>query len=232
MKAPILEGMFKPGNKTFSILSVILVILIIVGVFAVFYIMQHSSADKQLFAYATEQRLLAQSIEANAYRSLTGEQKAFSQLKILRDKYSELILSLVNAESLGRLSRLSENSQEGFTQLEQNWQQYNKSIEAILSAQEQIFLIKHAADRIQESIPGLSRFSNEVLKALVRTRANAEQINIAIQQLMLVQRLSNYLSLGASDVSDRYAVAGRISQDVKVFGQTLKGLIRGDSGSA
>ena len=112
MKAPILEGMFKAGNKSFSILSVILVILILIGVFAVFYIMLHSSADKKLLAYATEQRLLAQSIEANAYRSSSGEQKAFSQLKTLRDKFSELISSLANTENQAVLSRLSQSSQE------------------------------------------------------------------------------------------------------------------------
>ena len=229
MKAPILEGIFKTGNKLFPILSVFFVLLILMGVFAAFYVMVQSSADKKFLAFASEQKQLTQRIEAYAYRATSGDEKAFSQLRVLRDRFEELLSDLASRKNKVVLSKLSEDSQKDLTKIDQYWQQYRVNIDVILNAKEQIILISDAANKIQELIPSLLGLSNEMLQILAKTKTNNEHIKITIQQLLLIQRLSTFLSPELNDIEKRYKNAEKLGQDLQQFGNTLEGLMQGDS---
>jgi Tfp pilus assembly protein PilN len=228
MRASILEEVFKAGNKLFSILTVFLVLLILLGVFAVFYIMVNSSVDKQALNIISEQKALAQRLEVSAYSALAGEGRAFAQLKELRDKYEEIMSSLLNDGSTDDLSGPLRDSQGDIAEIDQHWQQYRSNLDKILNAQEQIMRINDAAEKIKAIVPNLIELSNEVLQIMVRSQANVEYIDTAIHQLIIVQRLSNFLSLRLTDVENRSAFVEKLGQDVQLFGSTLNGLLQGN----
>jgi twitching motility protein PilJ len=83
---------------------------------------------------------------------------------------------------------------------------------------------------INEFIPQLLAFSDEVVGILVRKNAGPQQVYIASRQLMLTQRIENNLNLVLAGGEGATTAADRFGRDATLFGSVLEGMLKGFPG--
>lgn len=173
----------------------------------------------------TSQRLSTQALEA-----ASGKVGSFKRLESLRNEFVVSVNQLRQGDVEAGVKPLPDTVINEFNAVDNIWSSYQTDIDVILNGLEPISKISEYVVIINEFIPQLLAFSDEVVSILVRKNADPQQIYIASRQLMLTQRIENNLNLVLAGGEGATTAADRFGRDATLFGSVLEGMLKGFPG--
>jgi twitching motility protein PilJ len=215
------------ASKPVVILSALLVLFILVMIGAFVYTTIQDNYDKEFIALSAEQELLSQRIATSALEAAGGKEEAFVSLKKFRDDFDRSLEKIQSGNPETGLPAAPTAVSVELEQLTGDWKTYRRYVNAILGGQEPISEVGEYVSYINDFIPQLLAFSDEVTGILVKSNAAPQQVYIASRQLMLTQRIENNLNRVLAGGEGAATAADRFGRDAALFGRVLEGMIRG-----
>jgi len=108
-----------------------------------------------------------------------------------------------------------------------SWSKFRESVDFVLDGKESVAVVAEASQVINEIMPKLQAYDEEIVAILMDSKASRETINVATRQLMLSQRIANNINHALSGEGVETAIE-RFSEDVEAYGQVLDGMVRGN----
>lgn len=210
----------------FLISALVLSLGSMVGVF--WYTGIQSDYDKEYIGYASEQQVLSQQVAKYALEASNGVAAAFDQLTLYRDRFGEALNRERNGNPATGLPPTPQTVDEDLNALETNWSGFRKSVDFVLGSKDTVaVVVADIGSVINEIIPKLQAYDEEIVNILLEKKADRETINLATRQLMLSQRIVNNVNLALNGENDEMAIE-RFSEDVQEYGMVLDGMVRGN----
>ncbi|HHJ17788.1 MAG TPA: chemotaxis protein [Gammaproteobacteria bacterium] len=209
----------------YLIVASLLSLSAMVGVF--WYVGIEAGHDKEYIGYTSEQQVLSQQIAKSALEATSGVEAAFDQLTHYRDRFGETLAYERNGNAATGLPPSREAVEGDLFALEQDWAGFSKSIDFVLAGREGISIMSEASKKINELMPRLQAYDEEIVDILMSRKASREAISLAARQLMLSQRIANNVNHALSGVDVELAIE-RFSEDVEEYGSVLDGMVRGN----
>lgn len=201
-----------------------LIVFIIAVVAVLRYISIETEKNQTYLSILSSQSLLSQQIAASASQSaLLDGKKAFIYLQGLRDQFENNLRQLRESDS-----KFATTYETNISLIENSWQVYRKKIDMILFGQRILSDTQKHAQSIRERIPLLQHQSEEIAKKLINADVSSNQIMLASQQSMLIQRIDNNLNRVMFGDKSIEAAADQFALDAKRFGRVINGMVLGD----
>ncbi len=221
------DSLAKIGSQRrilYLIVALLLSFALMVGIFV--YVGTQAEYDKEYIGYTSEQQVLSQRIAKHALEASSGVNEAFSQLKETRDRFQATLDLQRSGNVVTNLPPTPEALDGALSEVENRWKSFNEGVQRVLEGEEIILAVGEAGDVINEFMPQLLEYSDDVVQILVANKADREQVRIASRQLMLSQRIVNNVNkVLAGD--DAEAATEAFAADTEEFGMVLEGMIRG-----
>lgn len=219
-------------SKPILILGVILVISILSMGGALWYAATQQSYQQQYLEIVSEQKLLSQRIATFSLESAAGKEDAFGQLEKYRNRFDETLNTLTNGNPVRQLPGLPSSLTQDLNNMKSVWtgtagKGYRENVVRILDGKLPISEVSEFVLVIQEFIPQLLSFSEEVVDLLVERDASPHQVFMASRQLMLTQRIENNMNRVLAGGEGAAAAADRFGRDAARFGSVLEGMLKG-----
>jgi len=223
-------------SKPILILGVLLLLSIIAMAGSLFYAATQQGYQQQYLEIVSEQKLLSQRLATLSLEAGAGKETAFTNLEQLRNRYDETLNIFQTGNPQTGLPALPKASIPQFQVLKQVWQgddegrsidTYRGNISNILDGKLAISEVGEFVLVIQEFIPQLLSFSEEVVDLLVERNATPHQVFMASRQLMLTQRIENNMNRVLTGGEGAAAAADRFGRDAARFGAILEAMLKG-----
>jgi len=223
-------------SKPILVLGVLLLVSIFVMAGSLFYAATQQDYQQQYIEIVSEQKLLSQRLATLSLESAAGRETAFTQLEQFRDRYDETLNIFKNGNPSTGLPALPNSTQGQYQVVTQVWfgdeaeaggETYRGNIGNILDGKLAISEVGEFVLVIQEFIPQLLSFSEEVVDLLVARDATPHQVFMASRQLMLTQRIENNMNRVLSGGDGAAAAADRFGRDAARFGAVLEAMLKG-----
>jgi len=217
-------------------LGVLLLLSIIAMAGSLFYAATQQGYQQQYLEIVSEQKLLSQRLATLSLEAGAGKETAFTNLEQLRNRYDETLRIFQSGNPQTGLPALPESLVPQFQVLKQVWQgddegrsidTYRGNISNILDGKLAISEVGEFVLVIQEFIPQLLSFSEEVVDLLVERNATPHQVFMAARQLMLTQRIENNMNRVLTGGDGAAAAADRFGRDAARFGAILEAMLKG-----
>lgn len=225
-------------SKPILVLGVILILSIIGMGGSLWYADTQQGNQQQYLEIVSEQKLLSQRLATLSLESAAGRETAFAQLLSFRDRYDETLHIFENGNLRSGLPALPASTQQQFEVVKNVWlgedgesgpNSYRGNINSILEGKLAISEVGEFVLVIQEFIPQLLSFSEQVVDLLVERNAPPRQVFMASRQLMLTQRIENNMNRVLAGGEGAAAAADRFGRDAARFGSVLEGMLKGSS---
>ncbi|MCW8854996.1 MAG: methyl-accepting chemotaxis protein [Gammaproteobacteria bacterium] len=223
-------------SKPILILGIILFLSIAAMLGSLFYAAIQQSYQQQYLEIVSEQKLLSQRLATFSLESAAGKSTAFAELEKYKTRFDTLVNHLKQGHAVTGLPPLPGYAARELGQVRDAWfgsqgddlaGSYSENIMHILEGKSAISEIGEFVLVIQEFIPQLLSFSEEVVDLLVERRADNRQIFMASRQLMLTQRIENNMNRVLSGGEGAAAAADRFGRDAARFGTVLEAMLKG-----
>jgi twitching motility protein PilJ len=172
--------------------------------------------------------VLAQRLAKIGLSASRGEPQAFPPLQVSRDRYESIVWELKNGSSAEGLPASPQDVEKPLKNLENTWLELRQYLDEILQSRDSILAIDDFSGAITDSVPQLQELSEELVEILVNSKASREQISIAAEQEMLLQRINTNVNMVLAGGQATATAIDQFSRDVNRFGQVLNGLLVGD----
>ena len=224
-------------SKPILILGVILVISILSMGGSLWYAATQQSYQQKYLEIVSEQKLLSQRVATLSLESAAGKASAFSQLEKYRNRFDKTLEIFTEGDSVTHLPSLPDSAQSELESVKSVWvggessaegdKTYRANVVRILDGKVPISEVGEFVLVIQEFIPQLLSFSEEVVDLLVERDLDPHVVFMASRQLMLTQRIENNMNRVLSGGEGAAAAADRFGRDVSRFGKVLEGMLKG-----
>ena len=225
-------------SKPILVLGVILFLSIVGMGGSLWYADTQQSNQQQYLEIVSEQKLLSQRLATLSLESAAGRETAFAQLLSFRDRFDETVHIFENGNLRTGLPALPVSTGEQLSTVKNVWlgedgesgpNSYRGNINSILEGKLAISEVGEFVLVIQEFIPQLLSFSEQVVDLLVERNAPPRQVFMASRQLMLTQRIENNMNRVLTGGEGAAAAADRFGRDAARFGSVLEGMLKGSS---
>jgi len=189
---------------------------------------KHAETDQSRLADVGEQMVLSQRVAKFALAASSGEVEAFERLEAFRDEFTKIIDRQVTDYGTTALIADTPESQ-ALVDLDNHWRGFRNNVDEVLQGQVLIMAIAEASGLVNEVMPQLMEHTQGIVESLVQSGASIEQVRLASNQAVLVQRIVNELNAVMTGV-DTESAALSFAEDTKEFGKVLDGFMRGVGG--
>ncbi len=226
--APTRKKSSGSGNKSllFFAAAIVLSILLMVGLFS--YVNTLSRYDKDYAGIANEQQVISQQIATYALESSLGNSAAFVQLKRYQARFTNTLNQLKSGDEAIELPPIPVELKANLDAIDSIWKDDNVSINTILDSRESIETVSQYVTLINESIPELLVLSDDVVKILVKSKADRKEIAIAARQMALIQSVQNHLNQIMSGGDVVMAAADEFGRETSLIEVMLIGMLEGN----
>lgn len=223
-------------SKPILILGAILVISILSMGGSLWYAATQQAYQQKYLEIVAEQKLLSQRVATLSLESAAGKASAFSQLEKYRNRFDETLEIFTLGDATTRLPSLPDSTISELDGVKNVWlgegdaqkeKGYRANVVRILDGKVPISEVSEFVLVIQEFIPQLLSFSEEVVDLLVERNLDPHVVFMASRQLMLTQRIENNMNRVLSGGEGAAAAADRFGRDVSRFGKVLEGMLKG-----
>lgn len=233
MKTKINTGSMKKlgGDRKFLITIVLLVASITAMAGTFVYISTQDGYVNEYIKLAGEQRVLSQRVAKYAFEATSGNEDAFEQLRVYRDKFSRTNTVLREGDAETGLPSANEkvaSSSDSLQAVEHRWSVLRNNINTIIKGRDSILSVRNNTRTLNEEIPKILADSDEVVNILVDSQAPASQVYKASLQLMIMERVKSNVNQVLAGSGDVAAIADRFKRDIDIFGNTLTAMLEGD----
>ena len=218
------------GNRSVSLLTAFALIAVVAAIVAFALVSRSEQHGESYLQRVAEQRVLSQKVAKYALEASVGDLAAFELLHGERDRFTTLMNELQTGAPEDGLPPSPESMKPALREVENRWLALRAHVDEILLHQNAILSIREFVDVINGAISPLQSASEDVVKILVQTRADQQQVYVAARQLMLAQRLRdnvNRVLLGGTQTA---LAIDQFSLDADRFGRVLNGMLAGDNG--
>ncbi|MCG6864840.1 MAG: methyl-accepting chemotaxis protein [Thiogranum sp.] len=219
----------KVGSQKRTMYLIAALLLSLGAMVAVFwYVGIQAKYDKEYIGYTSEQQVLSQQVAKYALEASNGVDAGFEQLALYRDRFANALNNERNGNVATGLPPSREAVEPDLVALEKRWASFRKSVDFVLGSKETVAVaVSEIGDVINEVIPKLQAYDEEVVNILLEKKADRNTINLATRQLMLSQRIVNNVNLALNGENVEVAIE-RFSEDVQEYGTVLDGMVRGN----
>ncbi len=218
------------SGKPLILIGLLLSIAIIIMLASLIYVGDKRATLQSHVELSADQLLLSQQMATFSLGAATGDGQAFDDLFKSRIWFDDILTTLRSGED--GIEAISPELLPALDDVETDWRNYRNMIEVILNGREAITQVRELNKVVDDFIPPMLRYSDEVVGLLIEQKASSRQIYLATRQMMLSQRIKNNLSQILAGGSDAAAAADRFGRDVALFGRVLDGLLQGSKGLA
>jgi twitching motility protein PilJ len=213
-------------KRTMYLITALLLSLgAMVGVF--WYVGIQADYDKEYIGYTSEQQVLSQQIAKYALEASSGVEPAFDQLARYRDRFKETLNHQSNGNVATGLPPSREDVADDLSAMQKDWTGFRSSVEFVLGGRETVSVVAEVGRVINDVMPSLQAYDEEIVEALLEKKVSRESVNLATRQLMLSQRIVNNVNQALSGEDVELAIE-RFSADVEEYGTVLDGMVRGN----
>ncbi|HFD80123.1 MAG TPA: chemotaxis protein [Gammaproteobacteria bacterium] len=198
------------------------------GMFGVFwYVGMQADHDKEFTGYASEEEVLSQQIAKYALEASSGVDSAFPKLSRYRNRFDTILGYQRNGNEETGLPPAPEAVASELKELETAWSGFRNSTDLVLGGRETITAVSEIGQVINDLMPKLQAYDEEVVDILLDSKADRNTVNLASRQLMLSQRIANNVNNALRGKDVEMAIE-RFSEDVEEYGTVLDGMVRGN----
>ncbi|EDY86960.1 methyl-accepting chemotaxis sensory transducer [gamma proteobacterium HTCC5015] len=220
------SGKLKLGsNWLLSSLAVLMVVFIIASISMFLINATQSRYSSEYVRYVGEQELITQQIATSALEAAAGKPEAFNNLIDLRQRFDETLTYLQEGNPETGLPPLDETEQ--LSNLASEWGDYRRQVTTIIDGRELIGQVASYVENVNEILPQLLAFSDEVANEIVKANGDQQSVYIASRQLLLAQRIQNNLNRILSGDEAAATAADQFGRDAAFFGRVLEGMLVG-----
>ena len=223
-------------SKPILILGAILVVSIVSMGGILLYAATQQSYQLEYLEIVSEQKLLSQRVATLSLESAAGKSSAFKQLEKFSNRFDETLDVFTSGDALRQLPALPDSTNDELDDLKNVWLgesgtatdiSYRSNVARILDGNVSISEVGEFVLVIQEFIPQLLSFSEEVVDLLVERNLDPHIVFVATRQLMLTQRIENNMNRVLAGGEGAAAAADRFGRDASRFGRVLEGMLKG-----
>ncbi len=216
------------GNKFLLITAagIVLSILVMISLFS--YENTQARYGQAYASIVNEQQVVSQQIATYALESSIGNSAAFVQLKRYQARFVNTLNHLRTGDAEQQLPAIPLELQGDLENVDAAWADYDESITVILEARESIETVSEFVTLINESIPELIVLSDDVVKILVKTKAERKDIATASRQLALIQSVQNSLNQIMSGGDVVMAAADQFGRETALIEIMLIAMLEGN----
>lgn len=218
-----------PSNKVITILAFFALVSLVLALVTYVHTSRRSSYDEQYLIRAAETQVLSQRLGKIVQSAAKGELQSFIPLKASRDRYEKIVGELKNGSPTDKLPASPKDVEKPLRNLENSWLELRLYLDEVLQARDSILAINEFSGVIGEYVPQLQELSEKLVEDLVKSEATREQISIAAEQEMLLQRINSNVNQVLVGGQQTDSAVDQVSRDANRFGRVLSGLIQGDS---
>ncbi len=234
------RNLFAMGSISKPILILGLALFLSIGTMlgSLYYATTRQDYQQRYLELVSEEKLLSQRIATLALEAAAGKEPAFVQLEKFQNRFDETLDIFVKGDKRVGLPALQPSLMSHYEKVKRGWagaananvleeEGYRQNVVRILEGKVAISEVSEFVLVIQEFIPQLLAFSEEVVDLLVERNAGPHQIFIAGRQLMLTQRIENNMNRVLVGGEGAAAAADRFGRDAARFGSVLEGMLKG-----
>ncbi|MGM0563036.1 MAG: methyl-accepting chemotaxis protein [Pseudomonadota bacterium] len=210
---------------TLLVLSGLMVVFIAAAIFMFVINATQSRYNSEYLRYVGEQELISQQVATSALEAAGGKQAAFNRLIDLRSRFDETLSYLQEGNPETGLPALDDSEQ--LDELEAEWADYRQQVTTIIDGRDVIAEVAGYVENINEILPQLLSFSDEVATEIVEAGGDQQSVYIASRQLLLAQRIQNNLNRILSGDEAAATAADQFGRDAAFFGRVLEGMLVG-----
>ena len=213
------------GKTTVVMVALVASLAAMAGVF--WYTGQQAAYDGEYVSYAGEQQVLSQRIAKHALEVSTGTQSGFDALTRYRRRFAEVLGYEKNGNEATGLPPSSEAVSAELNVLDGAWKKFQESINFVLSGSETVAAAKSIGQVVNDTMPKLQAYDEEIVDILLESNANRDKVAVASRQLLLSQRIVNNMNHALNGEQVDMAIE-RFSEDVEEYGTVLEGMVAGN----
>jgi twitching motility protein PilJ len=204
-----------------SIAFLLLFIVLMVGSFSYSY--SQTALDNKRITLIADLNLLSQQLSTTTLKAVKNGNDSFSELerqkRAFKDKFK-------------RLRQLNDDSSMAKTDvldgLRLSWVSYEENLEYILKFKSAINDTHTYAETVYVTLPKIQRTAEQVVLRMEKEKSETKQLNMAISQLILLQKLQNNLLLMLEGKNDVKNLIQGFVKNIMSFDEKLKDLLGGN----
>jgi twitching motility protein PilJ len=217
------------SNRTIPLLTVSVLVTVMAAIAAFTLLSRAEQYGEQYVQRVAEQQVLGQKIAKFALEASAGGVASFERLRSDRDRFITLLDELKSGAPDAGLPASPESMAEPLREVEDRWLTLRAPVDEILANQNAILSIRKYVDVINDGIPKLQTVSEDIVRTLVSSKADSQQVFVAARQLMLAQRLRDNVSRVLAGGAQTAAAIDQFSTDADRFDKVLNGMLSGDA---
>ncbi|AOV18094.1 chemotaxis protein [Acidihalobacter aeolianus] len=229
MKSPTKTDRQKIGlSRRFALLFILLfVFLLLAGTSFVYTAVQERYYQSFTRTNAAQQ-LLSQQMAATSLEASGGNATAFKRLAAERERFDALMQSY-NMDGKGDGPALPDALKSQYSRLADIWTGYRGRLGQIVQGQKSVADITRYVADVDQFVPKLLAYSDQVTSALVKHGASASEVYLAERQTLLALRIQVSLTRVLQGGEGASTAADQFGRDATLFGNVLQGLLTGNT---
>lgn len=189
------------------------------------YSYRQSSADKNRIDLVADLNLLSQQLLTSTISTVKSNTGSFDKLESQKEQFEKKFTLLEEREANHSFLIVHDNLDD----VRMTWKPYQNRLNEILQYKDAVKMTHSYAEIVYDTLPALQVASEQVVLRLEQQNEGVEQLNIAISQLILLQKLQNSLLLMLEGRNDVEGVIKEFSSNITKLDDKLDLLLRGDS---
>jgi len=215
-------------SKPLILIGLLLSIAIILMLGSLVYVGDKRATLQRHVELSADQLLLSQQMATYSLGASSGNDEAFENLFKSRIWFDDILTTLHSGDAAAEA--IPPELLPALDHVETHWRNYRNKVEVILNGREAIIEVRDLYQVIEDFIPKMLTYSDEVVAMLIEKKATPRQVYLATRQMMLSQRIKNNLNQILEGGDKAAAAADRFGRDAALFGRVLEGLLKGSKG--
>ena len=203
-----------------AIAFLLLFIVLMIGSFSYSY--SQTALDNKRITLIADLNLLSQQLSTTTLKAVKSGNDSFSALERQRRAFKDKFKLL---RQLNEDSSIAKN--DALDGLRLSWVSYEDNLEYILKFKSAINDTHTYAETVYVALPKIQRTAEQVILRMEKEKSETKQLNIAISQLILLQKLQNNLLLMLEGKNDVENLIEGFVKNIMRFDAKLKDLLGG-----
>lgn len=212
-----------------GVLAGLSIFLMVVIFAAVSY---YGNFDRLYINHSDAVRVLSQAIAKNASEAANGKTDAFSQLEFARAELERNIAVLrdgdPNGSGLPATKDTSEVAAVALEKVMRPWQEIRGNVDDILQRRQMVITVNELAERFRVNVPRIQTLNDELVRRMVQSGANGEQVHVASRQVLYAERIGRHLGEMLRGGVGNITAAERLGASAEQYAKGLNALLKGD----
>lgn len=228
MSSVVTRGTTQKISRAQALLFVLLVGLLGAVAYNFFLLNELNQQQARYLALTTEIQVRSQQLAKQAAESAQGNFDALEELGITRDLVDRAVTTLRRGDPATGLPPSPAEVNATLATLEEIWRRIDTDARSVLVRANLLIELAEASEDFDRSIPQLQASSDRLVRALINSGAQPEEIYIATRQLALADRLQRRARDIMAGGTGAITAADAFSRDATLFGRVIRGFLAGD----